>query len=137
LFPSVVGSETAQGKWVERSKVKRRKETILVSVVKRGLQLWLSRAVIESKNIRGPGIEKKNELQDVCSCNESPFLLHVNVTFSFHFMPRNPKVMQTAFHTFFFISGPVLTSTQRFTLLERKKKKKPAVCFNELNTIEI
>jgi len=59
LFPSVVRSETAQGKWVGRSKVKRRKETILVSVVKRGLQFWLSHGAIESKNIRGSEINKK------------------------------------------------------------------------------
>ena len=44
---------------VERSKVERRKEMILVSVVKRGLRFWLSHAAIESKNIRSSEIKKK------------------------------------------------------------------------------
>jgi len=30
--------------------------------------------------------------------------IRFTVMFSFHFIPRNPKVMQTAFHTFFFFN---------------------------------
>jgi hypothetical protein len=59
LFPSVVWSETAQGKWIERNKGKRRKGMIRVSVVKRGLQFLLSLAAIEGKNVRVSEIKKK------------------------------------------------------------------------------